>query len=101
MFVCFEGVFILQVFDILLRDGSLWPLKLLKYYRSLRILLFMVLSGVIVDSMYLNSESVFWLFKPLKKYKQPNNDKINHLTKPINRNICHHKNSCNSHILQV
>ncbi|XP_055324798.1 uncharacterized protein LOC129579145 [Sitodiplosis mosellana] len=89
------------VFDILMRDGSLWPMRMLKTHRSLRTLLFMVLSGVIVDSMYLNSDSVFWLFKPLKKYQKPI-EKVPSESKPIDRHhICHHKNSCDSHILHV
>lgn len=84
-----------------MRNGSLWPLRMLKTHRSLRTLLFMVLSGVIVDSMYLNSDSVFWLFKPLKKYKK-SDENVSIESKPTNRHhICHHKNSCESHISKV
>lgn len=84
-----------------MRDGSLWPLRILKTHRSLRTLLFMILSGVIVDSMYLNSDSVFWLFKPLKKYRKPNENVLTE-SKPTNQHhICHHRNSCESHISKV
>lgn len=101
----------LQVFDILIRDGSLWPMQLLRTHKSLRTFLFMVLSGIIVDSMYLNSESMLWLFKPLKKYRKPIDGRCAngancgndvHGIKPIKGlHVCHHKDSCNSHISQV
>lgn len=91
----------LQVFDILMRDGSLWPLRMLKTHRSLRTLLFMIMSGVIVDSMYLNSDSVFWLFKPLKKYRKHIENTTNE-SKPTDHNhICHHRHTCDTHILKV
>lgn len=106
---------------MLIRDGSLWPMRLLRTHKSLRTLLFMVLSGIIVDTMYLNSDSMFWLFKPLKKYRKPINggyangsngingvDRVNGVNGVHNgiksitgSHVCHHKDSCNSHILQV
>lgn len=93
----------MQCFDMLVRDGSFWPLRMLKFHRSLRTLLFMVLSGIIVDSMYLNSDSVLWLFKAVKKYKPIPIDAHSDETKPFNRtnHVCSHSKSCNSHVLQV
>lgn len=111
---------LLQVFDMLIRDGSLWPMRMLRTHKSLRTFLFMILSGVIVDSMYLNSDSMFWLFKPHKKYRKPIDSKhansdngandvngVNGVNSVYNINsnkgshVCHHKDNCNSHISQV
>ena len=64
----------------------------------------MVLSGIIVDSMYLNSDSMLWLFKPLKKYQKSNdviNEDVDGIKSIIGSHICHHKNDCNTHISQV
>ncbi|XP_031619736.1 uncharacterized protein LOC116338537 [Contarinia nasturtii] len=101
-FFCHAVSFI--TFDILVRDGSLWPLRMLKTYRSLRTIFFMILSGIIVDSMYLNGDSIIWLFKPLRKYKPKiENDISSNKTKPFDQHhICDHKRiSCKSYILQV
>lgn len=110
---------------MLIREGSLWPLRMLRTHKSLRTLLFMVLSGVIVDCMYLSSDSMLWLFKPLKKYRKPidgryanggangvnsvngvagvNGNGVNgvHAAKSAGSHVCHHKDSCKSHNLQV
>lgn len=86
------------VFDILVRDGTLWPMRMLRTYKSLRVLLFMVISGIVVDSMYLNNDSIFWLFKPLKKYQKSLD---NHSEATNQHHICHHKSNCNSHIVRV
>lgn len=114
---------LLQVLDMLIRDGSLWPLRMLRTHKSLRTLLFMFLSGIIVDSMYLNSDSMFWLFKPLKKYRKPTSGRytngvngvhgvngmnvvngvngVHGVKTSTGSHVCHHKDSCNSHTLQV
>lgn len=92
---------------MLVRDGTLWPMRMLRTYRSLRTLLFMAISGIVVDSMYLNSDSIFWLFKPLKKYRNASNTSKVDQTVEFNSddtdsgNICYHKNDCHSHITQV
>lgn len=111
---------------MLVRDGTLWPMRMLRTYKVLRTLLFMVCSGVIIDSMYLNSESAFWLFKPLKKYSKriyaangthkangsngihrengthiPHEINATNATSKAVKCVCHHKNSCNTHIYQV
>lgn len=91
----------LQVFDMLVRDGTLWPMRMLRTYKSLRTLLFMIISGIVVDSMYLNRDSVFWLFKPLKKYRKPLDNHTNNRKPAEHHHICHHKNSCDSHIAHV
>lgn len=85
---------------MLIRDGSLWPMRMLRTYKQLRTLLFMVSSAIIVDSLYLNSDAAFWLFKPLKKYAKHDD----HNAKPIDEDrhhICHHAKGCDFHILQV
>lgn len=105
---------------MLIRDGSIWPMRMLRSHKSLRTLLFMALSGVIVDSLYLNSDSMFWLFKPLKKHRKSTDGRymngvngvmgangtngVNgiHNTKSIKvSHVCHHKGSCSSHNSQV
>lgn len=98
-----NAIYYLQVFELLMRDGVFWPMRMLRTYRSLRTLLFMAISGVVIDSMYLNSDSVFWLFKPLKRYPKSQLIDINeNMIKPTEQfHICHHKNSCNAHIAQV
>lgn len=97
---------------MLVRGSSFWPMKMIRTYKPLRTLLFMISSGIIVDSMYLDSDSVFWLFKPLKKYKQRTHNHVNdngHCNGNGNgtskfaaiHHICHHKENCDSHTLQV
>lgn len=62
---------------MLVRGSSFWPMKIIRTYKPLRTLLFMIFTGIIVDSMYLDSESVFWLFKPLKKYIKRTHSHVN------------------------
>lgn len=93
-------------------------MQMLRSHKSLRTFLFMVLSGVIVDSMYLNSDSMFWLFKPLKKYRKSikytngaNGINGTNGTNGVNGSnaikfnkvphVCCHKGDCNSHVSQV
>lgn len=54
-----------------------------------------------MDSMYLNNDSVLWLFKPLKNYRRPVDGHANEVKPNNQHHICHHDNSCESHILQV
>lgn len=83
---------IFQIFDMLTRDGSVWPLKLLFRSNVLRTLLFMGLSGIILDSLYMDTSSAYWLFHPTKTRVKSNKypDKI-----------CHHENTCDIHATQV
>lgn len=90
-----------QSFELLVRDGSLWPLRMLKTHRSVRTLFFMILSGILMDSMYLNSDSIIWLFKPNRKYKVENDVSSNETKSFDQHHICNHKKNCKSHILQV
>lgn len=77
---------------MLTRDGSIWPLKLLFRSNVFRTLLFMGLSGIIMDSLYMNTSSAFWLFHPtktrVKSVKYPNEN-------------CHHENTCDIYATQV
>lgn len=81
-----------KVFDMLTRDGSVWPLKLLFRSNVFRTLLFMGLSGIIMDSLYMDTSSAFWLFHPtktrVKSIKYPNE-------------ICQHENTCDIYATQV
>lgn len=97
---------------MLVRGSSFWPMKMIRTFKPLRTLLFMISSGIIVDSMYLDSESVFWLFKPLKKYIKRTHSHVNGngygngcgngtSKSAAIHHFCHHKKNCDYHILQV
>lgn len=70
--------------------------------------MFMGFSGVILDSLYVDNSSAFWLFHPIKKrsttengfvHELPASNDIFDLTKKTD--ICAHKMNCLMHNKQV
>lgn len=52
--------------EMLIRDGSIWPCNIVQSSRFVRTLMFMGLSGIILDSINMDMGSAFWLFHPVK-----------------------------------
>lgn len=85
--------FVFQIFEILIRDGSIFPLKLIRNSNVVRMLTFMGISAYILDTLHVLGGHAFWIIQP---FRQPKN------VDESDRKVCLHKNtSCDSYVFQA
>lgn len=91
--------FTFQIFEILIREGSIYPLKLIRNSNVMRMLTFMGISAFILDAVHVAGGHVFWIIQPFRRPANENNNNNNVDEKKSE--ICLHKNSsCETYILQ-
>lgn len=91
--------FVSQIFEILIRDGAIFPLKLIRNSNVIRMLTFMGVSAFILDTVHVMGGHVFWLIQP---FRQPATPLTNNNEEEKDQEICLHKNStCESYVWQA
>lgn len=99
-------LFFAKHLEMLIRDGTIWPWNLVQSSTFVRTLMFMGLSGIILDSIYMDNSSAFWLFHPVKSRNGIENGYMHDMTHKESTHLlnfmeissaCHHKNNCFVH----
>lgn len=91
-----------QVFEILIRDGAILPLKLIRNSNVIRMLTFMGISAFILDTVHVMGGRVFWIVQPFRRPATiPTNNNNNNVDEK-DREICLHKNiGCKTYVMQA
>lgn len=97
-----------KVFEILIRDGGIWPFNLIRNSTSIKTVCFMALSAYIMDSVqnYKLSNCFPWLIKPLNREcttaSSPSiKSWIFDYLLPTRNQCCSHPSSCDHYLLEV